>query len=141
MKKNNTIVVLSVVLVVAIVGVASYAVSQNGSMDSSMSMSSQESGNSSSTSAADAEATDKVTIADYKFAPAAITVKKGTTVTWTNQDTVKHNVVTEDGAPEAIDGKLIGKGETYSYTFNKTGTYNYFCEPHPYMKASVIVTE
>ena len=140
MKKNNTIVVLSVVLVVAIVGVVSYAVSQNGSMDSSMSMS-QQSGSGSSTNAADAEATDKVTIADYKFAPAAITVKKGTTVTWTNQDTVKHNVVTEDGAPEAIDGKLIGKGETYSYTFNKTGTYNYFCEPHPYMKASVIVTE
>lgn len=80
-----------------------------------------------------------VTIKDYSFAPNPLKVKKGTTVTWTNQDTAKHNVVTgQEGGPK---GPLLGKGETYQFTFNTVGTFNYNCEPHPYMKGVVEVTE
>ncbi len=81
-----------------------------------------------------------VTIQDYKFEAAIIKVKVGTTVTWTNKDGVRHNVA-PDGDSDLPEGKLIGNGETYSYTFDKAGTYNYLCTPHPYMKGTVVVTE
>lgn len=92
-------------------------------------------------SSADAVQTGSVTIRNYAFSPAAVKVKKGTTVTWTNQDTVRHNVKTAEGAPAAFEGPLLDQGMSYSYTFTQAGTYNYFCQPHPYMKGSVIVTD
>ncbi len=80
-----------------------------------------------------------VTIQNFAFAPATIKVKKGTTVVWTNQDTVKHNAHSlTAGGPQ---GPLIGKGENYSFTFNQLGTFNYICQPHPNMKGSVEVVE
>lgn len=89
-------------------------------------------------SAGQAVATDKVTIANYAFSPATITVKVGTTVTWTNTDSVHHTVTADNGQGPQSD--LFGKGESYSYTFTKAGTYTYHCEPHPYMHGTVIVT-
>ncbi len=79
-----------------------------------------------------------VIIKDYSFAPATITVKKGTTVTWTNEDIAKHTVTGDQGGPSS---EFFGKGQSYSYTFDKAGTYPYHCEPHPYMTATIIVTE
>ncbi len=89
------------------------------------------------------QSANSVTIKDYTFTPGIIKVKKGTTVTWTNQDTAKHNVTVLDGQPEGgpVDGKLMAKGESYEFTFNTVGTYQYKCAPHPYMKATVEVTE
>ena len=83
-----------------------------------------------------------VSIQGYAFAPKNLTVKKGTKVTWTNQDVAKHNVAVDDGSPTGgPDGPLFGKGETFSFTFETVGTYNYHCSPHPYMHGSVTVTE
>ena len=87
-----------------------------------------------------AVATEEVEIEDFAFSPARITVKKGTTVTWTNKDDVEHNVAFDDGGG-AEDAKLIGKNESVSFTFNKTGEFAYHCSPHPYMKATVVVTD
>lgn len=82
-----------------------------------------------------------VEIKDYAYSPATITVKKGTTVTWTNQDSVRHDI-TPDEESDAFQGsELLSKGESYSFTFNTAGTYTYHCSPHPYMTAKVIVTE
>ena len=89
-----------------------------------------------------AAAPNTVTIAKYQFCPANLTVKKGTTVTWTNTDLARHNVVVDDGAPAGgPSGPLFGKGETYAFTFNTVGTFPYHCSPHPYMMAQVVVTE
>lgn len=85
------------------------------------------------------QAASSVNITDFNYSPATLTVKKGTTVTWTNNDSVAHTVTAESG--EGPKSKLFGKGETYSYTFNSVGTFDYFCEPHPNMKGKVIVTE
>jgi plastocyanin len=82
-----------------------------------------------------------VTIKDYMFSEKDISVKAGTTVTWTNQDDVKHTVTADTPSADAPSSQLFGKGETYSFTFKKAGTYTYHCEPHPYMKATVTVTE
>ncbi len=85
---------------------------------------------------------DQVNIENYTFVPATMTVKKGTTVTWTNKDKAKHNVVADDDSPEGgPDGPLISQGETYSFTFDTVGTFKYHCQPHPYMMAEVVVTE
>ncbi len=75
------------------------------------------------------------------YQPASVTVKKGATVTWTNQDTVRHDV-TPDEDGEAFKGsQLLPQGESYSHTFNEPGTYTYHCSPHPHMTGSVTVTE
>lgn len=88
---------------------------------------------------ADAQATNMVTISNFKFGPKNITVKKGTTVTWVNKDSVAHTV-TADNMP-GPDSPLMGEGESYSYKFDNTGSHPYFCKPHTYMKASVTVTD
>jgi len=82
----------------------------------------------------------KADISGFKFAPAKITVKKGTTVEWTNQDSAAHTI-TADIAGTGPDSELFGKNETYRYTFNDIGVFNYHCKPHPSMKGTVEVTE
>lgn len=89
------------------------------------------------------QTTNMVMIEKYAFSPNALKVKKGTTVTWTNSDQAKHNVELDAGQPDGgpTESPLMGQGESYSFTFNTVGTFNYHCSPHPYMKASVEVTE
>lgn len=83
--------------------------------------------------------TDKAEIKDFAFTPAKITVKKGTTVTWTNQDGARHDVTPDQPSEKFKASQLLAKGETYSFTFNDEGTYTYHCSPHPYMKGTVEV--
>ncbi len=85
--------------------------------------------------------TDTVSIANYAYAPAAIKIKKGTKVTWTNKDGVGHTVTSDNDSKEVFDSPLLEKDQTFSYTFNQAGTFHYHCQPHPYMKGSVEVVE
>jgi plastocyanin len=82
------------------------------------------------------EATDKVTIEDFAFKPGAVTVKAGTSVTWTNQGRT-HTVTADDGS---FDSGRIASGATFSMTFKKTGTYAYHCAIHSSMVGQVVVT-
>jgi plastocyanin len=86
-------------------------------------------------------ATNKAIIKNFEFAPNKITIRKGTKVTWTNQDTAHHDITPDEKNDGFKAGPLFGKGESYSYTFNDVGTFAYHCSPHPYMKASIEVTE
>jgi plastocyanin len=78
----------------------------------------------------------KVSIANFAFDPAILTITAGTTVTWTNNDTVSHNVTSDDGS---WSSNSLGKGETFSFTFTKPGTFLYHCGVHPSMKATITV--
>ena len=72
----------------------------------------------------------------YKFAPTAITVAPGSTVTWTNDDNFTHSVRIEGGTP-----MVIKPGEKTTFTFDKPGTFKYDCSFHPQdMKGEVVVT-
>lgn len=74
---------------------------------------------------------------DIQFKPEEITIAAGTTVTWTNEDPLDHNVVAVDGMFESDD---FGKGGTFSYTFAEPGEYEYSCTLHPPgMKGKVVV--
>lgn len=66
-----------------------------------------------------------------------IEVKVGDTVTWTNDDTTAHTVTAEDGS---FDSGLMNPGGSWSHTFTEAGEFEYFCTPHPWMRARVIVT-
>jgi plastocyanin len=71
----------------------------------------------------------------YRFAPAAIVVEPGATVTWTNHDNFTHNVTVE-GQP----GLTMKPGESVTQTFPTAGTYSYVCSLHPTnMKGTVTV--
>jgi amicyanin len=78
----------------------------------------------------------EVKIDNYSFAPAEITVAVGTTVTWVNHDDVPHTVRSMDGA---IKSKALDTDDKFSMTFDKPGTYEYFCSIHPKMTAKVVV--
>lgn len=131
--------IIGTVIVIAVVGVIAYVITQS-SATPAMDMS-QETGDNQESESVDAVQADKVEIKGYAYSPLAITVKVGTKVTWTNQDSVKHTVTSDEEAPDKIDSGLFGKDESFSFTFDKAGTYQYFCQPHPYMKGTVIVTE
>ena len=73
--------------------------------------------------------------ADYSVN--VLTIKAGTTVTWTNEDDqALHTVTAVDGS---FDSGFLVVGESWSYTFDTPGEYEYFCTPHPWMRAKVIV--
>jgi plastocyanin len=72
------------------------------------------------------------------FDPKAVTVKVGQKVTWTNDDSVDHNVTSQSG--ETIKSDNFGKGATFSFTPKKAGTIKYVCTIHPGMTATLTVS-
>jgi plastocyanin len=89
------------------------------------------------TVSAQASQTTAVTIQNFAFSPATITVQPGTTVTWTNKDTAAHTVTADSGTGPKSGN--LNQNQTYSFKFDTAGTYAYHCEIHPNMKATVVV--
>lgn len=79
---------------------------------------------------------DQVVIDGFAFAPATLTVKVGSSVTWTNRDEEPHTVAATDGA---FHSPGMGTGATYSHTFAAAGTFDYVCSIHPMMHGTVVV--
>lgn len=77
----------------------------------------------------------KVTIDNFTFSPAELTVKTGTTVTWKNQDDIPHTVVS---AGKFKSGAL-DTDDSFSFTFTAPGDYTYFCSLHPHMTGMIRV--
>ncbi len=82
--------------------------------------------------------TASVTIQNFAFTPATLTVAPGTKVMWTNKDSVNHTVTSDSSAWP--DSGSLATGQSFTVTFSKPGTYPYHCSIHPYMKASVVVS-
>jgi plastocyanin len=85
---------------------------------------------------ATAAADTSVTIRDFAFAPASVTVDVGDTVTWANDGPTPHTATADDGS---FDTGLLNAGESGSHTFEQAGTFRYFCQPHPNMRGTVTV--
>jgi surface protein len=75
---------------------------------------------------------------NMQFDPEELTISVGDTVTWTNNDGMSHTATSTDG-PEAFDSGNIGSGDTWSFTFTEAGTYEYKCNYHSSMTATIIV--
>src|ERR1700722_15627094 len=79
---------------------------------------------------------DRILIKDFMFSPMVLTTKVGVEVTWVNQDDEPHTVVSDTGLfrPGALD-----PGNTYTFKFDKPGTYHVFCSMHSQMTATIVV--
>jgi plastocyanin len=84
---------------------------------------------------ADAQGTAAVDIANFAFSPASLTIEAGTTVTWTNSDSVAHTAT-----GDTFDTGELAPGESGSVTFDTEGTFNYICSIHPNMTGTIMVT-
>ncbi len=84
--------------------------------------------------------TVSIDISNFIFHPDPVTIKVGTTVTWTNNDSMFHTVTTLSSAPAAFHSGNIPTGGTFTYTFTLPGTFPYYCKIHPWMMGNVTVT-
>jgi amicyanin len=78
-----------------------------------------------------------VSIDNFTFTPPALTVKAGTTVTWTNKDDIPHGIAATGNAFRRSNA--MDTDDTYSFTFTTPGTYQYFCYIHPHMTGTIVV--
>jgi len=83
---------------------------------------------------APAASAQSVTIQNFAFNPATLTVKKGTTVTWTNNDPMPHQIKSA-----AFNSNPLSNGQSFSFTFDQTGTFDYSCAIHPSMQGVIVV--
>src|SRR5258707_6796459 len=77
-----------------------------------------------------------VTIDNFVFSPERLTVKVGTTVTWTNHDDIPHTVAAKE---RAFKSKVMDTDESFAFTFATPGEYTYFCSFHPHMTGTIVV--
>jgi plastocyanin len=80
--------------------------------------------------------TAEVKVDNFSFGPTTLTVAVGTTVTWINRDDIPHTIVSTE---KVFKSKVLDTDEKFSFTFDKAGTYPYFCSIHPKMTGSVVV--
>ena len=89
------------------------------------------------TSKAQKHPTRTVSIQNFSFKPAHLTIKRGTKVRWINKDSTAHTVTANK--KRSFDSGRLGPGKRYTHTFKSTGKKKYFCEIHPFMRGSVTV--
>ena len=82
--------------------------------------------------------TVQVSIDNFSFTPAELTIRAGDTVMWVNHDDVPHTVVSRK-PDKTLRSDALDTDETYKHTFAAVGTYEYFCSVHPHMTGKVIV--
>ncbi len=80
----------------------------------------------------------QVTIDNFVFRPATLTIAAGAAVTWTNRDDVPHTA-TSTAKPRIFDSGVLDTDQQFSHVFSMPGTYDYFCAVHPHMTAQIIV--
>jgi plastocyanin len=84
------------------------------------------------------DATFNISVVDFAFEPAALTVPVRATVTWTNDGSRPHTVTADDGS---FDSGRLDPGEQFRQTFDQPGTFSYHCGFHPEMQGSIAVAE
>lgn len=75
-----------------------------------------------------------VSIKNFAFSSAVLNIKLGETISWTNNDSVAHTI-----SGIGFQSDNLANGQTYSFTFSSTGTFDYICSIHPSMKGKIIV--
>lgn len=78
----------------------------------------------------------QIRIDNFTFGPRKLTIDKGATVTWTNQDDIPHSIVL---TTLGVHSKAFDTDKTFTYQFNKAGTFSYVCGLHPQMHGQVVV--
>jgi plastocyanin len=79
---------------------------------------------------------DQIQVKDFTFMPATLTVSAGSKVTWVNKDDEPHTVVSDSGL---FRSAALDTDESFSFTFDKPGTYHFTCSIHPRMVGTIVV--
>lgn len=117
-------------------GLAACGGGSSSSSSSSTTSSSAASAKKSAKASPAAASAPVATIKNFDYMPHVLTVKAGTSVTWTNRDTTNHTVSLDGG------GKDLGNfnpGQKHSWRFTKAGRFTYHCTYHPSMHGTVVV--
>ena len=123
---NKTILISIFVVVMVAAGAIYFLRYAGGNQDISPNINIPESGG--------AVKTREVAVVNFSFDPSAIDVNKGDNVIWTNQDSAPHQI-----SWDGFKGSVFNKGQSFNFTFEEIGTYDYICPLHPYMKGQIIV--
>ena len=75
-----------------------------------------------------------INIANFSFSPNSVTVQAGTKITWTNEDSVAHQI-----ASDTFSSDILNKGQSFSTIISTKGVYNYHCSIHPSMTGKITV--
>jgi plastocyanin len=136
---NKLLVAIIIVAVLAIGGI--FAINHNSNTNNQQPSTSQNNPNSNSASSSSSgqSSTGTINIANMMFTPSQISIAKGGTVTWTNNDSTTHTVVDDLSNVGGPASGNIAPGSTYSFTFNKTGSFQYHCSIHPSMRGTIVV--
>lgn len=126
-KKGNLMLWIMVAIVVTVVGVIFFL---RGGYRSASPASVPETKNGSQANST------TVAIQNFAFSPASQEIQKGETVTWTNEDSAPHTIA---GDSNSFQSGSLEKGQTFSFTFESTGEFDYHCGVHPSMKGKIIV--
>jgi amicyanin len=78
----------------------------------------------------------QIMVDNFTFAPTPLQVKAGTTVTWVNHDDIPHSIILNS---LNVRSHALDTDDSFAYKFDKAGTYNYICGPHPFMHGEVVV--
>jgi plastocyanin len=78
----------------------------------------------------------QIVIKDFMFMPMSLTIKAGSTVTWTNKDDEPHTVVSDTGL---FRSGAVDTDETFTFKFEKPGTYHFTCSIHPRMVGTIVI--
>lgn len=78
----------------------------------------------------------QISIDNFSFTPQNATLSVGSKVTWKNRDDIPHTVVSND---KVFKSRVLDTDESFSYVFDKPGTYPYFCSVHPKMTGQIVV--
>jgi plastocyanin len=88
------------------------------------------------------ETTRSVAIQTFQFAPDTLAAKVGDRIVWANRDQIAHTVTqgTPDEPGTAFGGVLASRGATYEITFDRPGSWTYFCDRHRFMRGAITIT-
>jgi plastocyanin len=132
---------IAIIIVIIFIAAGALALTHESNTSNPSMNTSQKSANNNSTNSnsSNQPATGTIDIKNMMFTPSQITVAKGGTVTWTNNDNTTHTIVDDlsnVGGPHSGD---IAPGSSYSFTFTKTGSFQYHCTIHPSMRGTIVV--
>lgn len=134
-------IALVVIVSVIVLAGGAFALTRNSSDKSDSTTPDTSSSSNQAEQSDNAPEANTIEMRDLAFTPKKITVKKGTSVTWVNRDSARHDIVPDEPSDDFKASELFGQDQSYSVTFNTVGTYAYHCTPHPFMKGTVEVTE
>ena len=140
--KNSGLIIIVIIALIIVGGLAYYFLSMNSLSDINNTNTNQPSSNNQPesnniiTETTSTPKTYDVEIKNFAFSPSSLTIKKGDSIRWTNRDSVDHTATSDNNA---FDSPLLSDDESFTFTFNNAGEFSYYCKPHPYMKAKIIV--